>query len=167
MEAVAQFSYGHRYKKRGKFVIGFLGNFKSSNFSLYFGLSKTVIFFFFAEFNFDQKLKRNFRGASWFFIHQRYKLTYSTHFGLQKQFEKQILETARGTTFLQLAHMNQKPHYLFPRGQIFYYPYKNMGIIESMLMREGFLYLVVYLSICWLVFQFVSNPLTKRKTIVT
>ena len=46
MEAVAQFSYSHRYKKRGKFVCRLPKVYKPSKFSLYFGLSKTVIFSF-------------------------------------------------------------------------------------------------------------------------
>ena len=68
MEAVAQFSYSHRYKKRGKFVWGFLGKFQPPKFSLYFGLSKTVIFFLFVEFSFDKNWKGNLGGAPWFFI---------------------------------------------------------------------------------------------------
>ena len=46
MEAVAQFSYSHRYKKRGKFVHRLPKYNKPSKFSLNFELSKTVIFSF-------------------------------------------------------------------------------------------------------------------------
>ena len=75
MEAVAQFSYSHRYKKRGKFVSSLPNVYKPSKFSLYFGLSKTVIFFFFVEFNFDKNWKGIFGGRLGFSYSKRYKLT--------------------------------------------------------------------------------------------
>ena len=68
MGAVAQFSYSHGYKKRGKFVYRLPKVYKPSEFSLYFGQSKTVIFFFFVEFNFDKNRKGIIGGAPWFFI---------------------------------------------------------------------------------------------------
>ena len=68
MEAVAQFSYSHRYKKRAKFFGGFQIYLNHPNSPFTLSYQKQSFFPFFVEFNFDKNCIGIWGGAFSFFI---------------------------------------------------------------------------------------------------
>ena len=100
MEAVAQFSYSYRYKKRGKIYVGSLSNLNPPNSPFTLGYRKQSFFSFLLNLILTKTEKE-------FSYIRRYKLTLFNSFRAVKLLWKIAFGNSpwRGTTFLQLTQM--------------------------------------------------------------